>query len=178
VVRVVRDVTKVEPSGSPTVISFDPGGTTGWAVFTVHPSALDSDDFAILDNIIHWEQGQIEGSMVEQAMQIAELLDLWDDAVVLFEDFELMTVDAELSPVRLLAMSEWICQTMFMPVRPMFLQMPNMKETASDDRLKRWKLFKPGPAVHARDATRHGIVFLRRAKENKKLRAAAWPNFF
>lgn len=175
---VQREVTEWEPSGMPTVIAFDPGGTTGWSAFTVHPDALCDPDVSILENIIHWDQGQIEGDEVSQADCIIEMLDMFDGAAVLFEDFELHNLAAELSPVRLTAVATWACQRLFEPARTIYLQMPSMMTTASDDRLRRWGLYRRDNQPHARDATRHAIVFLRRAKNNLGIRKAAWPHAY
>lgn len=173
-----RESVEWEPAGFPTVIWFDPGGTTGWAVFTVHPDALDCDDFAVLDNIVHWDQGQIGGSEMEQIDAITELLELWDGAAVGCEDFELRTVYAELTPVTIRSKMEYVLQRMFDPPRPMMLQMPSLAMTSvTDDRLKRWKLYRPGQ-VHGRDATKHCMTFLRRAKKDEGIRRAAWPHLY
>jgi hypothetical protein len=167
-----------EPAGFPTVIAFDPGGTTGWAVITVHPDALEDPDVPILENILHWDQGQIVGDEHSQVDHIIEMLDLWDGAAVLFEDFELRTMAAELSPVRITNTVSWALTRLFDPPRNIFLQMPAMAmTTATDARLRRWKLYRPGQE-HARDATRHAIVFLRRAKQAARMRAAAFPHAY
>jgi hypothetical protein len=46
--------------------------------------------------------------------------------------------------------------------------------TATDARMKDWELWATGKP-HARDAMRHGITFLRRAKMDAALRRWAWP---
>lgn len=175
--RVERELIEWEPSGFPTVIAFDPGGTTGWSAISVHPDSLVDPDVPILDNIIHWDQGQIEGDEYTQVDIILEMLDLWDGAAAVMEDFQLRTISAELSPERIKTIAGWALSRLFDPTRSLFLQMPSMKETASDDRLKRWDLYRPGEQ-HARDATRHAIVFLRRAKASGQIREAAFPHLF
>lgn len=167
-----------EHSAFPTVASFDPGGTTGWSIMTVHPAALADPALSVLDNIFHWEQGQIDGNEYEQVDQILELLEHWDGATVLFEGFKLLTTAAELSPVRITATVSWALQRLYDPPRVMFQQMPREKDQATDDRLRRWKLYRADGQVHARDATRHAILFMRRAKRGRALRSAAFPSQF
>jgi hypothetical protein len=45
---------------SAVIIAVDPGGTTGWAVWQVHPEALSDPEILILENIQYWEHGQID----------------------------------------------------------------------------------------------------------------------
>lgn len=169
---------EVEHTDFPSVLAFDPGGITGWCVMSVHVDALLSDEYAILDNITHWEQGQLDVDEHQQEMEIAQLMEAWDSAALLFEGFELRTVAAELSPVRLTAVAAHIARHYFMPPRPIFKQMPShAMTTITDRRLKDWGLYKPGQE-HARDAERHAILFLRRAKANPKLRKLAWPKIY
>ena len=169
---------EAEQTDFPTVIAFDPGGTTGWCVMTVHYEALLSDDYPILDNIIHHSQGELLGDEIGQLDEIASLFDVWDSAAIVFEDFQLRTLAAELSPVRIKAVAEYIAATMFLPARTVFDQMPSLAmTTATDERLKSWGLYHKGEE-HARDAERHAITFLRRAKTNRKLRTAAWPKLY
>jgi hypothetical protein len=145
---------------------------------TVHEAALRSDGYSILENILYWEQGQIEGEEVEQEEAIREMMDSWDGAALLFEDFQLRTLAAELSPVRITAVAVYMAQKMFLPPRPIFKQMPSLAmSTVSDDRLKSWGLYKRGQE-HARDAERHAITFMRRAKSDERLRAMAWPSLY
>lgn len=174
-----REVIEWEPNGYPTVVAFDPGGITGWAVMTVHPDALTDPDVPILDNVLHWEQGQVEGAEHDQVDAILEMLDLWDGAAVVMEDFNLRTLAAELSPVRIANTVEWALSRLFEPERDMFRQMPSMAmTTATDVRLQRWGFYRADGLEHARDATRHAIVLLRRAKQKRVIRAGAFPHLF
>lgn len=175
----VGDVIEWEPGGYPTVVAFDPGGITGWSVMTVHPDALTDPDVPILDNLLHWEQGQVEGAELSQVDNVVEMLDLWDGAAPVMEDFHTRTLAAELSPVRIASTVEWALSRLFDPARPMFRQMPSMvMGPANDDRLKRWGFYRADGQEHARDATRHAIVFLRRVKKAKALRAAAFGHVY
>jgi squalene cyclase len=48
------------------------------------------------------------------------------------------------------------------------------KSTATDDRLKAWGLYDTNSGPHARDATRHAITALRRARDKPKFRDEMW----
>jgi len=146
---------------------------------SVHPEALEDHDYPILTNITFWQQGEIaEANEIRQTDVIAEFMEAWPNAAILFEDFHLRTLAAELSPVRITAMATYIAQTHFIPPRPVFLQTSSLAmSTVTDSRLKSWGLYKRGQG-HARDAERHAIVFLRRASQHNTLRTAAWPNLY
>lgn len=162
----------------PTIIALDPGGTTGWSVIMVHPECLSDPDVSILENILHYEQGQFEGPELDQADEIIGLLQAWDNAAIVCEDFQLRTTAAELSPVRIRAMVELYIHRDPEENRPIFLQMPSLaKTTVTDKRLKQWKLYRPGEE-HARDSLRHSITFLRRASVDVRIRRAAWPSIY
>lgn len=163
-----------------TVVALDPGGTTGWSVLMVHPDSLVDPDIPILDNIEHFALGQTVGDERAQCKELLELLDAWPDAAVVVEDFVLrkqLRDRALLSPVRITAVIEY---AMWRQNRSLFKQSPaEAKSTATDDRLKSWGLYRrEGGEEHARDATRHGITFLRRAKDRARLRKLAWPNHY
>jgi hypothetical protein len=49
-------------------------------------------------------------------------------------------------------------------------QMPGERDIISDERLKLWGLWKPGPE-HPRDAQKHALAFLRRFASQEKVRA-------
>jgi hypothetical protein len=163
---------------SPTVVALDPGGTTGWCVFQCHPESLIDPEVLVLDNIDYWQSGQFTGSEDQQAADIFNLICSWAGCAVLIEDFVLrmMSPDRDLlSPVRITAKVEhllWQRELTF------FKQMPSeAKTTATDDRLKSWKLYKPGEE-HGRDATRHAITFMRKARSRWMLRMYAWPHLY
>jgi hypothetical protein len=171
----------IEHCEYPAIISIDPGGTTGWNVIVVHGDSLSDPHCSILENIIHWEQGQFEGDEFAQADEIITLIDLWDDAAILFEDFILRKFSAGrelLSPVRITSMVAYHISRTYTPPRPIFMQMSELAmSTVTDDRLKKWGLYQPGEQ-HARDALRHSVTFMRRSKDNKRIREAAWPHIY
>lgn len=179
------------------VVWFDPGSTTGWAVFSVHPDALESPEAKVLDNIHHWSCGQWTGPENSQVTEALALVSAWEDAAIGIEDFILRTSNAArevLSPVRITAAIDhamWSGQAGNTPAemdddgnvtklrhgRRYFLQSPSLaKGAVTDDRLKDWGLYRDTVGLeHGRDAVRHCLTFLRRAKKDARLREEAWP---
>lgn len=153
-----------------TVLAFDPGGTTGWAVISVAPEALSGDpDYRVLDNIEYWSAGQLTGQENDQADAMVDLVDEWPEARLVIEDFILRKQSqdrAMLSPVRLTAIVEWA-------VRPRYFlrQQPALAMTTiTDDRQKAAKLWIPGQE-HARDAVKHCLTFLK-VQRDRQIKAA------
>ena len=183
---------------SASVIAFDPGGTTGWSVFDVHPEALFDPEVSILDNVNHWTHGQTDCgstkgnlgksshagiSTTGEAAGVAELVGLcrtWPGAAVVIEDFIVRRMDQDrdfLSPVRITAaLSQWLWQMH----RTYFVQQPAFaKTTVTDARLKAWGLYaRSGGMNHARDADRHAVTFLRQCKANPEYRIRAFPHLY
>lgn len=95
------------------LLAFDPGGTTGWAVFDVHRDAIMQPNTSLVPHIRHWTAGEITGSDEEQGVEIFALLDAWPYAAVVREDFILRsasrTMSRELlSPVRIGTLIDWL----------------------------------------------------------------------
>lgn len=149
------------------VISLDPGGTTGWAIFSVHPDAMKGDPtIPIFGNIEWWTAGQFSGRQDDQVDAIVALVRSWPGARLVTEDFKLRRLDAELSPVEINAM-------VLRETRPRYWvkQMSSLAmKTVTDDRQKLWGFWVPGQE-HARDAVKHNITFLKRRKEAEVLAA-------
>lgn len=184
--------------GEAAVIGIDPGGTTGWSIITVHPEALIEPTADLFENIFDHKHGQVdcgshrgnlasslhEGISTEGefsgAYDLVELIKAWPSAAVVIEDFNLrqMRMDRELlSPVRITAA---IGYAMWLAGRDYHVQQPSdAKNVCSDERLKQWRMYDPnGGLKHARDADRHAILFLRKAKNSKEFRALAWPHLY
>lgn len=54
---------------------------------------------------------------------------------------------------------------------PIFFQTPaDAKTVVTDQRLRSWGMYDPSSGVHARDADRHAVLFLRKFAEDGKLR--------
>jgi hypothetical protein len=173
----------------------DPGEISGWATFSVHPDALEDQDYAILDNVLHWTCGEIRGDEFRQVDQIIELYDAWDDAACGSEDFILNQFRRDrtlLVPVRINArLDYWLAQrtlparrrNVVNPPRELFVQTASLAMRTMPDAALRevgyWeRTVMPSGLDHARDATRHALTFFRRAKKDKGLRMRAWPHLF
>lgn len=181
-----------------TVIAIDPGGTTGWSLISIHPEALVAPDANILDNVFVHQHGQVDcgshrgnlGTSLHPGIStdgefsgifdLAKFIHGWPCAAVVIEDFQLRQhrMDRELlSPVRV---TSALGYSLWRKGRDYHVQQPaDAKRVCSDDRLKEWQMYDPyGSLVHARDADRHAILFLRKAKAKASFRAKAWPHLY
>lgn len=161
-----------------TVLALDPGGTTGWAVLTCSIEVFGfGDGTEVHKRIKHKDSGEIYGEPIEQADEIGDLYDAWPDAAIVIEHFQPRQAAYELSAIQ----AETICEYIAFVDRrdeTTFKQLPALAmTTATNERLKRWGLYKPG-SEHSKDAMRHAITFLRRASENTGLAKTAWPFAF
>jgi len=188
----------VELVTAPTVIGIDPGGTTGWSVMVVHPEALVDPDVPILSNLEMWN-GQVRAIPVmpngkaPKALNLAleerrcirtliqDVLVKWHGAALVIEDFLLRkkVMDRELlSPVRITAALELAVEYEGLNMT-LHRQTPSDKASITDARLKEWGLYRrAGGMEHARDADRHSILFLRKAKQSGSVRGSAWPHLY
>lgn len=165
------------------LVTFDPGGTTGWSVFGVWWAALRSDRYKLLDNIDFWSAGQFIGTDREQSAQMAALAQAWPDAHLLVEDFILRTANPRrevLSPVRLTARFEQALEERKDPrFDKVIYQMPTMAMSSMPD--KRLEMMghdfinRTRGQEHARDAVRHALTWLRRVKEIHTIRTSEHP---
>lgn len=153
------------------VLALDPGGTTGWSVFGVHPDALSGDPaIGVVNNVEFWCAGQFEGDENSQADEIVELIEHWPSARLVIEDFILRKQSQArelLSPVRITSVLEWA-------VRPRYFikQQPSLAMTTiTDDRQKAMGFWVPGQQ-HARDAIKHNLTFLKRQRD-RQVKASA-----
>lgn len=181
-----------------TVIAVDPGGTTGWSLIQVPPEALCEPDVPILANIWQFQHGQVDcgvhrGNLatslhpgISTEGEFSGIYDLvafitsWPSSAVVIEDFALrqLRMDRDLlSPVRVTAA---IGYELWKNGRDYHVQTPtDAKRVCTDERLKEWNMYdRTGGLQHARDADRHAILFLRKAKAKASFRAQAWPHLF
>lgn len=181
-----------------TVIAIDPGGTTGWSLISVHPESLTEPNADFLDNIFLHQHGQVDCGVHRGNLHaslhagistdgefsgiydLAKLIESWPVAAVVIEDFHLRQQRKDrdlLSPVRI---TSALGYAMWLAGREYHVQTPaDAKTTCSDYRLKQWRMYDDtGGLRHARDADRHAILFLRRAKQKAAFRAIAWPHLF
>lgn len=167
----------------------DPGGTTGWAVMSVHPKVLLGNDLEVVRHIHHWTAGMTKKNENQMASEMLELFSVWENAAIGIESFTLRQRAVELSPVSVRARIEyglWLIEKWDAEEdgramgrgRHLYVQSPSQAKTnVSDDQLRAAGLWLPGPD-HPRDATKHCITFLERAQEKPRLRAYAWPSLF
>ena len=172
--------------GFASVISIDPGGTTGWSLMCVEPYALSDPDERILRNITLHQHGELPSNDTPDGYNevtdiLIDLIMTWPQAAVVIEDFVIRNPNRSrefLSPVRITEKLDYI---LWKHDRTWHRQTPaDAKTTATDARLREWGLFV-APAskmVHARDADRHGITFLRKIKDEPKKQARVWPHLF
>lgn len=169
-------------SGDPTVVWYDPGGVTGWAVISVHPDALLSPEYLVLDNITHFACGEFYGNEFAQVDQMVELADAWPGAALGTEGFVMYDSSAGrkddnlLSLVRLNAAFRYE-MARHGRTRRVFRQFAALaKQQVTNERLKAWNYWgATAGSTHARDAVRHDFTFLKRIKLSAKLRAQAFP---
>lgn len=150
-------------------VAFDPGGKTGWAVFGVHDGAINDPECRIIDNIEFWSTGEFWGSESDQACEMFELVEQWPTAKIVMEDFVLRKFSSArelLSPVRVAARFEGRMDQAG-DERPIIRQQPSLAMTTiTDDRLKKMGLYNATVGKeHGRDAVRHNLTWLKRAKK-------------
>jgi hypothetical protein len=200
-----REVKTMDPDDIPAsaqVIAIDPGGTTGWCIISCDPESLLPGGPSVLKSVRKWNIGQVDcgstrgnlgnspyagistaGESAGSAV-IARLIRNWPGAAIVVESFELRKFSKDqdlLSPQRITAKIE---QYLWLDGKNYFTQTASEgKSSATDERLKDWGFYtSEGGMVHARDATRHALTFLRRAsqpgRKAAELRQAAWPWFY
>lgn len=163
-----------------TCIGLDPGGTTGWCVLRIHSIAMASAEYRILENVVSWSAGQINGSIGHQIDKLVDLVDAWPEADIVCEDFLLRQLRGGrelLDPIRITEPLKWWLERGGVRAwdveegddwkpREMFLQQPALAMTTiTDDRLKAiGVLHLTNGQPHARDAMRHALTFTRRRK--------------
>jgi hypothetical protein len=169
-------------SGTLADVAIDPGVTTGWALLHVPADSIFhyKDTLATIE--LH-ETGEFDGPETAQVKAICRLLKRRYDSVMsapalVIEDFEPRKLSKDkdyLAPVRVGAKLAFAVDLgMAGDVATPAWQMPSLAmSTATDERLKAWKLYQPG-SEHRKDATRHAITFIRRAKSDRSLRESAW----
>jgi hypothetical protein len=164
------------------VIGVDPGGTTGWARMTVPRLSLFGDQGG---EVIEWEYGEFSGSEYKQAGALARLaretqsLAYKIGPAIVVEDWDIEPVNrttdpSSLSPVRIGAMLVYAQACGHLSdARVLFQGRTLAKGHMTDERLKEAGFYVKG-SDHVRDATRHALTFLRRAKHDRELRESAW----
>jgi hypothetical protein len=169
-------------------LGIDPGITTGICLMAVYAASVYGDSPASIE---HHETMEIHGSLESQCQHICMLArkiqghfrnpkESYPPPCIQCEGFQLRpklvsSSPEVLAPVRLEAMLRYAVMRgdagnarMTPAILPQFT-----KETATDERLRKWGLWTPGPD-HMRDASRQAIMLVRRAKTDRDLRLQAW----
>lgn len=171
-------------NGDPTVVAFDPGGTTGWAVLSVHPDAVRDQRCSILDNVTHAAWGQFTGNEFVQVDAMVALCAQWLGAARVTEQFILLkstTDDRLLSPVRINAALRYGLHISSKGVdRHVHNQTASMAKTTMTDERLVYGGYLEGTrgAPHARDALRHAFTFWKRLKTNESFARLVFPALF
>jgi hypothetical protein len=181
-----------------TVIAIDPGGTTGWSLMSVHPESLTNPHADFLDNMFKHQHGQVDcgshrGNLDSSlhtgistdgefsgVYDLTDLIESWPASAIVIEDFTLRQQRKDrdlLSPVRITAALGF---ALWLKGRDYHVQQPNdAKNICNDCRLKEWGMYdSAGNLIHARDADRHAILFLRKCKNSAHFRAVAFPHLY
>ena len=144
----------------PRLLAIDPGGTTGLSQIefstTREPRLVSVEQVqGGLKGFLKWYQGRQGG---------------WDQ--VICEDFTLRAgvKFPDLSPTYIIGALE--ASEHWNPVKPIY-QSPSQKPMCTDEVLKRMGFYTVG-MPHGNDATRHGIIYLRKIKNMPTL-LKGWP---
>lgn len=158
------------------VVAFDPGGITGWAVFTVHKKAFAKPQNKILSNLVEYDWGEfdgIENDQIEQALQLIyetrfRPMPFVRDCDVVTEDFVLLqSIGGKelLSPVRINAALDYaLYRNINGTALKLTYQSRSVRTGITRERLALWGF----PKVRGKDAfaaVQHAITWLRRLKQ-------------
>lgn len=168
------------------VVTFDGGGTVGWAWIQIRKEAFIDREAMILPNIVHWNTGELEGPRHDQIRQSIEIVrgarysesphSLVD---CIAEDFEFMQTlggNDLLLPVEFNAVLDWELERNFgfrllkqkrserTNVTPYRLLHMGFEPVLS----KTWS--KNGKGKDSFAAMQHAIRWLRRIKDQSKRR--------
>lgn len=153
-----------------TIIGYDPGGTTGWAVLGIFPEAIEDEDYLIQENIAFWSIGEIsDRNENKHARELLELARAWSGAKIVGEQFILrkfLSSSELLSPVRVNAKFEYALEEA-MPGRQIIWQQAELAmSTITDLRLQKMGLYAPTIGKeHGRDGLRHALTWAKRARQ-------------
>jgi len=172
------------------LVTFDPGGTIGWAHIVIDCRAYSRPEHKVLRWIKKWECGEFEGTEFQQCQLASRLIwrakfgtmpyntttDVVAGAIaradIIAEDFELTQLIGGknlLSPVRINAVLEYECNRWGMELN---LQRRTLRTSVTPERLemygfkppgRRWTKTSKGKDAFA--AMQHAVVWLRRIKE-------------
>lgn len=126
------------------ILALDPGGTTGYAAFTMY-EILDASE------------------VVGDAATMEALIKHFSPSIVVIEEYRIYPgkakthIHSDVPTARLIGAIEYICQKLGIPVVKQGAGMA--KGFCDNDKLRAWGMYKVGYG-HARDAIRHGAYYL------------------
>jgi hypothetical protein len=167
------------------VLAIDPGVTTGWARITVPRLSIWGDEPS---RIISWQTGQLRGrvsdqvwTMCEKIREVQSLAYKLGPAVVVEDfDFGRPLKDPEVYTPVYFAHQLRFCfeRTALTNDASLVMQGRDIaKSTFTDDRLAAVGVYvRRGQTDHERDALRHALTALRRAKRSLDFRCSMWDS--
>ena len=164
------------------VIGVDPGATTGWARLTIPRKSMFGDEDP---EIVSWHTGELRGPESQQAWEMCRIirevqsLAFKIGPAVVVEDFDFgspLRDPAVYSPVRIGAMLTLLHErtALMNDARLIFQSRTLAKETMTDERLRALGLYEERVGDHRRDAMRHALTALRRARQKPAFRDRMW----
>ena len=168
------------------VIGIDPGVTTGWARITVPRLAVFGDEPS---RIIEWKTGSWRGRVSDQVHEAARFaretqsLAYKIGPALVVEDFDFgrPLSDPEVyTPSYFAQQLHYVEeQTALLADAHVFMQKrATAKATMTDERLQAIGVWETrGQQDHERDALRHALTALRRAKKSMRVRLAMWGEY-
>lgn len=158
------------------LLTFDPGSAaTGWAWFVVDFHAFSRPDANLWDNITTYDYGEFRGDTMEIPEQCVQLvveaygLSSYLTMDVVCEDFELTQLIGGknlLSPVRIASVIQWECHNRRIKFN---FQARQLRTSVTRQRLNKWG-FEGKYRKDEFAAMQHGIVWLRRLKQESRKR--------
>ena len=149
-IELARKASKTPTNLEKQILCFDPGHTTGWALF--HKGQLE-------------DSGQIDTTSMQACLENAQpIFHLCKPEIVVMEDYRVYKwrqkqhVGSEMLTTRIiggleiLALQDFVDQIIKQPAHV-------AKQFCTDQKLKDWGYYQPG-LRHARDAVRHGCYFI------------------
>jgi len=158
-----------------TITAVDPGGSTGICTIWYWPEGLAAANLPLQHCLMGWQAECLNGSENEQTLQVMRWISerSIEESDVVIEDFILRSAIKGrelLSPVRIGHKIDYQLWRGFKDatgqrrkIEPSWQSANDAKNVVNDTRLQSMCMYTPGPD-HARDATRHAILWLRKQR--------------
>lgn len=167
------------------VIGIDPGVLTGWARITVPRKAIFGDEPS---QVLDWKTGTWRGRVSDQVWHCCELARTTQSMAykigpaLVVEDFDFgrPLKDPEVYTPVYFAQQLKFCRertALLNDAKIVMQSRATAKSTITDERLKAMGFWLRGQEDDERDALRHALTALRRAKNSLKFRLAMWGEY-